>query len=157
MLTVVLFERIFLRKVSHTFKSSLGGLYIPLKIIFLVWLFSISIDKDFISSKFIIKPLRSLYKSASRINITIPPPLQHFLIWCTGMYPSNWNKESWLILLSFAHVSVKRIIVNLVFKDLQKSWKASKFLFSFLMFRWRTENDSLEKSCKLLSILLGDK
>ena len=36
LLTVVLSERIFLKKVSHTFKSPLGGLYITLKIIFLV-------------------------------------------------------------------------------------------------------------------------
>ena len=36
LLTVVLSERIFLKKVSNTFKSPLGDLYITLKIIFLV-------------------------------------------------------------------------------------------------------------------------
>ena len=36
LLTVVLSERIFLKKFSHTFKSPLGGLYTTLKIIFLV-------------------------------------------------------------------------------------------------------------------------
>ena len=36
LLTVVLSERIFLKKVSHTFKSPSGGLYATLKIIFLV-------------------------------------------------------------------------------------------------------------------------
>ena len=43
LLTVVLSERIFLKKVSHTFESPLRGLYITLKTIFLVWLFSISV------------------------------------------------------------------------------------------------------------------
>ena len=76
LLTVVLSERIFLKKVSHAFKSSLGGLYITLKIIFLVWLFSISIDKDSISSQPMLKSLRSLCKSESWINITIPSPLR---------------------------------------------------------------------------------
>ena len=83
-----------------------------------ILIFSISIDRDSISSQFMLKSLRSLYKSESRINITIPPPWRLFLIWCTGMYPSNLNKELWLILLSFAHVSVRQIILNLVFKDL---------------------------------------
>ena len=77
---VLLAERIFLKKVSHTFKSPLGGLYITLKIIFLVSLFSISTDKDSISSQSMLKSLRNLYKSESRINKTIPPPWQLFLI-----------------------------------------------------------------------------
>ena len=117
-LTVVLSERIFLKKVSHTFKWLSGGLHITLKIILPVWLFSISIDKDSISSQFMLKSLRSLSKSESRINITVLLPLRLFLIWCTGMCPSNWNKEFWLILLSFVYVSVRQIILSLVFKDL---------------------------------------
>ena len=54
LLTVVLSERIFLKKFSHTFKSPLGGLYTTLKIIFLVWRFNISIDKDSIFSQFML-------------------------------------------------------------------------------------------------------
>ena len=97
LLTVVLSERVFLKKVSHTFKSLLGDLYVILKIMFLVWLFSISIQ--YLHSLSLSHC--SSYKSESQINI--------------GMYPSNWHEEVWLISLSFLHVSVR---LNLVFKDL---------------------------------------
>ena len=70
LLTIVLSKRIFLKRVSHLFKSPSGGLYTTLKIIFLVWPLSISIDKDSLSSQFMLKSLRSLYKSESWVNIT---------------------------------------------------------------------------------------
>ena len=63
LITVALSERIFLKKVAYTIKLPAGGLYTTLKIIFLVWLFIISEDKDSISLQFILKSLRSLYKN----------------------------------------------------------------------------------------------
>ena len=102
-------------------------------------IFSISIEKDSISSQFMLKSLHSLYKSESRINLTIPPPWRLFLIWCTGMYPSNWNKELWLISLSFAHVSVRQILLKLVFKDLINNSTKGLLLFLYfqlLLFNW---------------------
>ena len=62
LLTAVLSESIFLKKVSHTFKSPPGVSYTSLRKKILVWLFSTSIDKNSISSLFMLKSVRSLYK-----------------------------------------------------------------------------------------------